>query len=165
MQFTLRSLAAAAALALGSAGAFAATAGDLGTNPSYAEITGYGTQFGPVTFSYSFTLDSATNLSDLFGSLKATDESSILVTLSGPTSFSTTITPTLTTPKSFTFSGLADGAYTLSFVATPIASTFAAYGGFATTVAAVPEPESMALVLAGLGVMGMVARRRTSVRA
>lgn len=165
MQLSLRTLATAAALALGSVGAFAATAGDLGVNPSYAEITGYGTQFGPVTFSYTFTLDSSTDLSDLFGSLKATDESSILVTLTGPTSFSTTITPTLTTPKSFSFSGLADGAYTLSFVATPISSTFAAYGGFATTVAAVPEPESMALVLAGLGVVGLVARRRIAARA
>lgn len=161
MQFSIRRLASAAAMALVSASAFAAPAGDLGVNPSYAEITGYGTQFGPVTFSYTFSLDSATNLSNLFGSLKATDEASILVTLTGPSSFSTTITPTLTSPKSFTFSNLADGAYTLSFVATPILASFTAYGGFATTVAAVPEPGSVALVLAGLGVVGLVARRRS----
>ena len=116
MQFSIRRLASAAAMALVSASAFAAPAADLGVNPSYAEITGYGTQFGPVTFSYTFSLDSATNLSNLFGSLRATDEASILVTLTGPSSFSTTITPTLTSPKSFTFSNLADGAYTLSFV-------------------------------------------------
>ena len=161
MKLSVRQLAVAAAMAVGSISAMAAPAGDLGLNPSYGEITGYGTQFGHVTFSYAFTLDSATNLSNLFGSLKATDESSILVTLSGPTSFSATITPTLTTAKSFSFNNLADGAYTLSFVATPISATFAAYGGFATTVAAVPEPESLAMLMAGLGVIGMVARRRS----
>jgi hypothetical protein len=161
MKFSVRQLAAAALMAVGSISAIAAPVGNLGLNPSYAEITGYGTQFGTVTFSYAFTLDSATDLSNLFGSLKATDESSILVTLSGPTSFSATITPTLTTPQSFSFSNLADGAYTLSFVATPTVATFAAYGGFATTVAAVPEPESLALMLAGLGVVGTIARRRS----
>lgn len=158
MRPSLHQLAAAAAMALGSISTIAAPVGDLGLNPSFAEITGYGTQFGTVTLSYAFTLDLATNLSNLFGSLKATDETSILVTLSGPTSFSTTITPTLTTSKSFSFSNLADGAYILSFVATPISATFAAYGGFATTVAAVPEPESL---LAGLGVVGTIARRRS----
>ena len=160
MHFHLRHLAAAAAMALTAVGAIAAPAGDLVLNPTYAEITGYGSQFGPVNFSYSFTLDSATDLTNLFGSLKATDESSILVTLSGPSSFSTTITPTLSTAQSFSFSNLADGAYTLSFVATPTTSTFSAYGGFVTSAAAVPEPESMALMLAGLGVAGTLLRRR-----
>ena len=43
------------------------------------------------------------------------------------------------------------------------AAQLLARGGFALTspVAAVPEPETYALLLAGLGLIGMAARRRT----
>ena len=60
----------------------------------------------------------------------------------------------------FSFSGLTAGTYSLS-----IAYDFAPKGGLLTgsatlTTAAVPEPSSVALVLAGLGVVTGVARRR-----
>ena len=60
----------------------------------------------------------------------------------------------------FTFSGLAAGHYALTFLGFP-ASAGAAYGGVITTVpAAVPEPETYALMLGGLGVVGFLATRR-----
>lgn len=160
MNFNLRQLVAAAAVATASFGAVAAPI-SLGSNPNYVPITGYGSTMGPVTFQFGFTLDSATDFSDFFGELAATDATSLTVSLTGPT---------LTTPVtfaaipgisgSFSFSSLADGAYVLSILATPSSSTFTAYGGYVTSVAAVPEPESIAMVLAGLGVAGVLMRRR-----
>jgi len=64
------------------------------------------------------------------------------------------------TPKSFTFTGgsfnLIVNDVSLTPGATPVAST-----GF-ITVTTVPEPETYALILAGLGVVGFMARRRKS---
>ena len=161
MNFNLRQLVAAAAVATASFSAVAAPI-SLGTNPDFTPITGYGTTMGPVTFQYSFTLDSVTDLSDIFGKLAATDATALTVSLTGPT-LTTPVTfaaiPGI--PGSFSFSSLADGAYVLSILATPSSSTFTAYGGF-VTAAAVPEPESIAMVLAGLGVAGVLVRRRKS---
>lgn len=161
MNFNLRTLVAAAAVATASFGAVAAPI-PVGLNPGTTAVTGYGTTFGPVTFSYSFTLDSLTNFSSLSGSLAVTDASALSVSLVGPTSASTTFAAIPGIPGSFSFGSLADGAYVLSFLATPSSSSFAAYGGFITSAAipAVPEPQSIAMMLAGLGVAGVLVRRR-----
>jgi hypothetical protein len=63
------------------------------------------------------------------------------------------------------FSGLTAGTYTLTVKGVGVGDN-ADYGAYYLgstyniTVAAVPEPESYALFLAGLGLMGAVARRR-----
>lgn len=59
----------------------------------------------------------------------------------------------------FSFSGLAAGTHTLT-VEGVFPKGGHAYLGSLYATPAVPEPESMALALAGLGVMGLVARRR-----
>ena len=65
-----------------------------------------------------------------------------------------------TSVSGFSFSGLTAGAYSLS-VAYDLAPKGGLLTGSATlTTAAVPEPGSVALVLAGLGVVAGVARRR-----
>ena len=162
MNFNLRQLVAASAVAMASFNTFAAPI-DLGLNPVLEPVVGIATGFGTDTVIYSFMLDSATDYSMLWGDLRAINSapSAILISLAGPTSASATITPSLTTAEMFSFSNLLDGAYTLSFTATPGNGIgFTAYGGFVTTAAAVPEPESIAMVLAGLGVAGVLARRR-----
>ena len=163
MKFQLRHLVAAAAVAVASAGATAAPL-DLGTNPTYEPVTGFGSaaDLGTVTFSYAFTLDATTDFSDLFVSLRPTDPVDFTLTLTGPTGSALTGSATYAAKKEFTFSSLADGAYVLSIVGTPTSSTFASYGGFVNVTPAVPEPESIALALAGLGVAFTLGRRRKS---
>jgi hypothetical protein len=59
----------------------------------------------------------------------------------------------------FSFAGLAAGNYSLNFLGT--STPGGAYGGVLT---AVPEPETYALMLAGLGIVGFVAARRRAQR-
>lgn len=63
----------------------------------------------------------------------------------------------------FTFSNLAAGNYALNLLGFANGSTGGFYAGgmIATTV---PEPESYALMLAGLGIVGFVAARRRAQR-
>lgn len=61
----------------------------------------------------------------------------------------------------FTFSGLAAGSYALNVLGYATGSTGGFYaGGFIAETAPVPEPETYALMLAGLGLVGFVASRR-----
>ena len=141
-------LIAAAALAL-AAGAPAYASGPLGTlGTSFigANVSGW-----PWTDGYSFSLAAA---GDLLGQTVAT---------SGITGYSVTLYDstfaaigTDTTPAAFSFAGLGAGTYYLTFVGTGTGS----YGG-TLEVSAVPEPETYALMLAGLGVVGFMAARRS----
>jgi hypothetical protein len=56
----------------------------------------------------------------------------------------------------FSFSGLSSGTYSLTF----LGAGTGGYGGYYTLSTVVPEPESVALVLAGLAVVGAAARGR-----
>jgi hypothetical protein len=85
------------------------------------------------------------------------------ITLSGGTLGSML---TDTTPSSFAFGSLGAGSYTLTVNAVVqnaigLFNTSVYYGGSITTLAAaIPEPGTYALMLAGLGALGWVARRR-----
>lgn len=60
-----------------------------------------------------------------------------------------------------TFTGLGAGSYTLNVFGNPSGSFGGGYGGFLATVTApIPEPETYAMMLAGLGALGFLARRR-----
>jgi hypothetical protein len=117
---------------------------------------------GPFTDIYTFTLPVATTLSGIVSSVVSggqdVDFTSLVLTgPSGPFSFSL-VNPdpfeiwTISTPT------LLAGAYTLTLVGTNSAAIGTYTGNIA--VSAVPEAETYALMLAGLGVIGFLALRR-----
>lgn len=168
MHFNLRHLVAAAAIAVASSSSFAVEAfptpislGTLGTaaSPVFAQAYSFA---GAPTYSFSFTLDSSTGFSDLAGALRFADPVDLTISLAGASfSGSTTVSGSRFIPNAFNFSSLADGNYVISFTGLSTSSSGSFGGGFVqASVAAVPEPESMAMVLAGLGVAGTLLRRR-----
>lgn len=168
MHFNLRHLAAAAALAAASSSALAVEAfptpislGTLGTSAAAVFAQAFSFNGAP-TYSFSFTLDSSTGFSDLAGALRFADPVDLTISLAGASfSGSTTVAGSPYIPNAFSFSSLADGNYVISFTGLSTSSASSFGGGFVqASVAAVPEPESMAMVLAGLGVAGTLLRRR-----
>jgi len=157
----VRQIFAASAVALASAAVHAAPpplSTNLGTDPNAAVMAGTVLYSG--TKSFTFTLS---QVSDVFGSLaylpdfQSLDFSSIQL-VSGSNSW------LAANPSSgaFSFSGLQVGSYTLNISA--ISPGVGVYAGSITAVpAAVPEVESLALTLAGLGVVGFVATKRRKV--
>jgi hypothetical protein len=134
----LKLLAAAAAL-VASAGASAQTT-------SVFDLTS-----GTFANAYTFTLSSM--LSDVTGDTNSSGVSWFGVLLQSPTVPYTALD---TNPDDgFSFKGLSAGTYALTF----LGSGTGGYGGF-YTVTAVPEPETYAMMLAGLGAIGFVAARR-----
>ena len=134
----LKLLAAAAAL-VASAGASAQTT-------SVFDLTS-----GTFANAYTFTLSSM--LSDVTGDTNSSGVSWFGVLLQSPTVPYTALD---TNPDDgFSFTGLSAGTYALTF----LGSGTGGYGGY-FTVTAVPEPETYAMMLAGLGAIGFVAARR-----
>lgn len=139
--------AAAAALALGSA-AFA----DTSTTTTVFKLNAGLDLYDEYSFSVSgpSTVTGDTNSSGV-----SWMDGVVLTPLSAPN-------PAVSDPNpddGFTFAGLSAGSYLLSF----IGQTFGrgAYGGYFTvTTAAVPEPTTSLLMLAGLGAFGFLALRR-----
>ncbi|MBI3382176.1 MAG: PEP-CTERM sorting domain-containing protein [Aquabacterium sp.] len=154
-------LAAASVLLAGAASAGVAvypddSLGTLSPTPAlYGNLLATGKAAGG-SFSDDFFFDLATR-SDVVGSVGmffgTVSFSSVLI---DGNALALTSTPT---GYGFSFSGLGQGAHTLT-VEGLFPKGGHAYIGSVYATPAVPEPESMAMALAGLGVMGMVARRR-----
>lgn len=85
------------------------------------------------------------------------------IKLSGPNDFHGTGTISgAPSSASFGFKNLTAGDYTITLLGHAVGKAGGSYSGDLGVTAAVPEPESMALALAGLGVISMLARRRKS---
>ncbi len=151
----LKTLAAASALALTAVGAQAISTFDGGEHGSFKaaiESPANGGFFN----TYAFTLSVASDVTATFAGNGITGFIGLFNANSTPvagTSWSVG-GPTFTTSDSFT---LAAGSY---FYAVSGLSTSGNYTLTSTAVAAVPEPETYALLGAGLGIVGFVASRR-----
>jgi hypothetical protein len=185
-----RHLLAAAALAVVAFGANATTVStNLGTVAGPFDTGTITTSFvDSLDISYTFTLAATSDVTALgFGlqssSLGANFVQTLITTYNGTsgavdlykTGVGSEIQPTFygVGSSAFVFSGLTAGTYTLSFSAFTnttktnlfTGSSTTKYGGtgaFATQiqVSAVPEPETYAMILAGLGIVGFMSRRR-----
>ena len=148
----------AALLAAGSVSAYAVGPGALGNIDNMSVVIGNNVS-PPVFFdTYSFSVTGPN--STLSGGAFAVYISSFTAVLQDSTFAA--IGSDTSPWDGFTFSGLAAGNYALSFFGATT-NAAAAYGGVITTVvtaAPVPEPETYALMLAGLGMVGFIASRR-----
>ena len=117
---------------------------------------------GSYSWTLSFDLTGFSQSTASFSARWATDNSGV-VKLNG-TQIGTS--STFSSWSSFAAnSGFNSGANTLEFVVTNLAAASGNPTGLrveflSSTVAAVPEPETYAMLLAGLGLMGTIARRR-----
>lgn len=170
MKLHVKFLAAAAALAA-SASSFAV----VGPGEDLGALTEFPVQFGgyrstdnervaqpgdrDFAHDYTFTLSQSASvigsISSYFGS---TFFSGVSITSAGGQTWSKSLVDV--NDSTFKFSDLAAGSYTLS-VTGVFPDGFHAYSGSVYASAApVPEPASMAMALAGLGIVAGLARRR-----
>lgn len=147
-------VAAAAALSVNATFAIGAYDPDLGTDP-FKEIVIGAVAMGGNKYDFTFDLVTKTGIIgelEYFGAPATI--TSISVLKDGAPLSSAVFAPNPNS-GSFSFLGLGTGSFTLS-----ISGSAAPYSVFVGSVTAVPEAETYALALAGLGVVGLVAARR-----
>lgn len=155
---------AAAALVAVSGSAFAVGPGALGTIDNLPITISNTPLFGNFEDIFSFSLADSGSFSGITGAVNFSgfNIQGLTVTL---TDASFAVIGSDSNPSDgFTFGGLTAGSYALSVLGFADGSSGGFYaGGFIAETAPVPEPETYALMLAGLGmVIFMAARRRQS---
>lgn len=171
---TVSKVAAACALLWGAAFHAQASTYNLGTVSTGAPLSFNAavTSAGPFSDIFTFTLPAALStgfsllnfpVGSLFNSMLTSatlfrNTDGVLFNADDTMVRSGVVTPT---GISFTNGASAAGTYYLNVTGISTGSQGGLYNG-AISVAAVPEPETYAMLLAGLGVMGFIARRRNN---
>jgi PEP-CTERM motif len=150
---------AATVLAVASASAFAVGPGSLGTIDNMPVTLSNIVPMGIFQDVYSFTIANPGDLSGTITPVNFGGYNILGLTVTLQDSTFAVIGSDSSPDTGFTFSGLAAGNYALNVLGFATGNTggFYAGGAIATTV---PEPETYALMLAGLGIVGFVAARR-----
>jgi hypothetical protein len=170
MKQTLKALPLAITMSLGlAANAANATTSPLDLGTLGSTITPLVVFHGAGSFNdvIEFSINKASDFSaSIFNFNIANITASISAISSGNAAFSATssVTPKVTTSPflTSTFASLASGTYQLNISGIAGSWFGGAYGVALSAVAQpVPEPESYAMLLAGLGLMGTIARRRS----
>ena len=150
----------AAALLASSLSAFAVGPGNIGALTSTPVLIGDAVNPGIFFDFYNFTLSTASDVSGGIFSIPLPSYGiSFLSVALFDNSFSQ-IGSTDMSPTTFTFSGLAAGGYHLLVGGVGTDTKGGIYAG-AVVAQPVPEPETYAMMLAGLGALGFLARRRS----
>lgn len=154
---------AAAVLAAASSSAFAVGPGPLGaidnTPISLSNIVPMGI-FQDV---YSFTLVNPGLLTGNVGAVILDDYNILGLTVTLLDSSFAVVGADSSPSTGFTFSDLGAGTYHFNVLGFATGAAGGSYaGGFVAETSPVPEPEAYALMLAGLGLVGALARRRNS---
>lgn len=158
----MKSLAASALLVTSSA-AFAVGPGPLGTIDNLPITISNIVPAGVFQDVYSFSIVDPGTLSGNAVAVNFGGYNILGLTVTLQDSSFALIGSDATPADGFTFSGLAAGNYALNVLgfATGTGGGFYA-GGFVTETAPIPEPETYAMLLAGLGMIGFMIRRRRS---
>lgn len=159
----MKQLAAASMLAVASLAAHAAAVppgGNLGALTELPEVYfSFTTDFSSTVFSNDYYFSIA-DTADVIGSVGAVNNS---VTFADILINGVSVGPLVPNNNGlgFTVAGLEAGSFTLTVKGTAAAG----FSGYVGSIYAqpVPEPESVAMLLAGLGVVGVVAARRRQV--
>lgn len=144
----------------------ATTVTNLGALTSYNDGHQFGgtaspTYTGAFDDTYTFTLNSGTTFDALVTGWWGINHTGFTATLNGaPLSFSATSTPGTSYLALNNVTG--SSSYSLHILGSADPSG-ASYNVALNSIVAVPEPETFAMLLAGLGLIGMVARRRNKV--
>lgn len=163
----LKSVAVALIMAFGAVSAAQATTYNLGSLPNGDTYLSNATLSGVInvvpgnfldTFNFSLSglpsLDASAGALN-FGVKKVINLNSFSYSLYDA---GNTLLGSSTNNLGFTLSGLADGNYYLNVSGIATGTAGGKYDG---VLSAVPEPETYAMFLAGLGLMGFIARRRS----
>ena len=152
---------AAAVLAATSVSAFAVGPGPLGTIDNTPISISNIVPMGIFQDVYGFTLADPGSLSGNAVAINFGGYNILGLTVTLQDSSFAVIGSDSSPDTGFTFSGLASGIYALNVLGFANGSSGGFYaGGFIAQTAPVPEPETYALLLAGLGVVGFMASRR-----
>lgn len=116
---------------------------------------------GPFDETYTFTINSGTIFNAVVTGWWGIDQSTFAATLNGtPLAFSSVANPGT---SHLTLNGVTgSGSYSLHVTGSVYPAGSAQYG---VAINAVPEPETFAMLLAGLGLIGAVVRRRNRISA